>query len=101
LLECIWYFNCASPGSPEYCSLLGCEGAVEMEDPAREVEGVIRALVVKPTLQQQKETLEKYFTEDVELYHFVINLNTGLKALIAIYQVAELLLNYRFAIISI
>ncbi|KAG0576839.1 hypothetical protein KC19_5G111900 [Ceratodon purpureus] len=65
-----------------------------MEDPVREVEGVLRALVDKPTLRRQKETLEKYCTEDVEFYHLYINLNTGLKALIAVYQGAELFLNY-------
>jgi hypothetical protein len=65
-----------------------------MEDPAREVEGVVRALVDKPTLRRQAETLQRYFTPDVEFYHPYIQSNWGLTALIAIYQVAELFLNY-------
>ena len=74
---------------------------MKMQDPKQEVGGVIRALVDKPTLKRQKETLETYFTEDVKFFHFYINLDTGLRALIAIYQMAELLLNYRFAILHL
>jgi len=65
-----------------------------MEDPANEVEGVVRALVDKPTLLRQAKTLKKYFTNDVEFYHLYINTNCGLRALIAIYQMAQLFLNY-------
>lgn len=65
-----------------------------MEDPAREAEGLVRALVDKPTLRRQDETLRRYFTDDVEFYHLYINTNMGLRTLIAIYQMAQLLLNY-------
>jgi len=44
-------------------------GDTGMEDPASEVEGVMRALVDKPTLQRRAETLHKFFTLDVEFYH--------------------------------
>lgn len=67
-----------------------------MEDPANEVEGVVRALVDKPTLLRQAKTLKKYFTNDVEFYHFYINTSCGLRALTAIYQIAQLFLNYRY-----
>ena len=69
--------------------------AVKMEDPANEVEGVVRALVDKPTLRRQAETLKKYATNDVEFYHFYANVNSGLRALIAMYQAAQFFLNYR------
>jgi hypothetical protein len=65
-----------------------------MEDPASEVAGVVRALVDKPTLRRQAETLKKYATDDVEFYHFYANVNAGLRALIAIYQAAQFFLNY-------
>ncbi|KAG0565438.1 hypothetical protein M758_8G185700 [Ceratodon purpureus] len=65
-----------------------------MEDPANEVEGVVRALVDKPTLRRQAETLKKYATNDVEFYHFYANVNSGLRALIAMYQAAQFFLNY-------
>ena len=71
-----------------------------MEDLTQEVEGVNCALVDIPTLERQKKTLEKYCTKDVEFYHLYINLNTGIKALIAVYKGAELLLNYRFVMES-
>nr|XP_024366430.1 uncharacterized protein LOC112277867 isoform X1 [Physcomitrium patens] len=67
---------------------------VAMEDPANEVEGVVRLLVDKPTLLRQAETLKKYFTNDVEFYHLYLNTNCGLRALIAIYQLGQLFLNY-------
>lgn len=67
-----------------------------MEDPANEVEGLVRALVDEPTLQRQAQTLRKFFTNDVEFYHFYINTNCGLRALIAIYQMSHLFLNYRY-----
>ena len=69
-----------------------------MEDPLNEMEGVVRGCVDKPTLRRQAQTLKKYFTEDVKFYHFYINLNTGLRSVIAIYQMAQLMLNYRFVI---
>jgi len=69
-------------------------GAVKMEDPLNEVEGVIRACVDHPTLQRQAETLKKYCTNDVEFYHFYINLNSGVRGLIAMYNLAQLWLNY-------
>lgn len=68
-----------------------------MEDPAAEAEGVVRALVDKPTLQRQADTVHAYFTPDAELYHFYINCNLGLQALVTIFQMAQLVLNYRYA----
>jgi len=65
-----------------------------MEDPASEVEGVVRALVDKPTLQRQAETLHKFFTPNVAFYHLYINTSLGLENLLAIYQIAQLFLNY-------
>lgn len=65
-----------------------------MEDPENEVKLLVRGLVDKPTLRRQGEVLKKYFTPDVEFYHMHLNTNTGLKALIAIYQMANFFLNY-------
>jgi hypothetical protein len=66
-----------------------------MEDPAREIVDVVRGLVEKPTLKRQAAVLQKYFTRDVQFYHFYINTNGGLKDLTAIYQMAELIVNYQ------
>ena len=67
--------------------------AGQMEDPARDVEGLLHALLDNPTLLQQEETLRRYFTEDVEFYHFYVN-SRGLSTLIALYHVGQLLGNY-------
>lgn len=66
-----------------------------MEDPVREIADVVRGLVEKPTLKRQAAVLQKYFTRDVQFYHFYINTNGGLKDLTAIYQMAELIVNYQ------
>ena len=66
-----------------------------MEDPAKEIADVVRGLVEKPTLKRQAAVLQKYFTSDVQFYHFYINTNGGLKDLTAIYQMAELIVNYQ------
>ena len=66
-----------------------------MQDPAKEIEDVVRGLVEKPTLERQAAVLRKYFTEDVEFTHFHINTTGGVKDLISIYQMAELIVNYQ------
>jgi hypothetical protein len=66
-----------------------------MEDPRTDIEYVVRGLVEKPTLRRQAAVLHKYFTPDVQFYHFYINTNGGLRDLIAIYQFAELAVNYQ------
>ncbi|CAM6051251.1 unnamed protein product [Sphagnum compactum] len=66
-----------------------------MEDPRTDIEYVVRGLVEKPTLRRQAAVLRKYFTPDVQFYHFYINTNGGLRDLIAIYQFAELAVNYQ------
>ena len=58
-----------------------------MEDPKREIVDVVRALVTQPTLQQQADTLRKYFSPDVRFYHYYID-TLGLEDLIAVYQVS-------------
>lgn len=68
---------------------------VWMEDPRTDIEYVVRGLVEKPTLRRQAAVLHKYFTPDVQFYHFYINTNGGLRDLIAIYQFAELAINYQ------
>ncbi len=68
---------------------------VWMEDPRTDIEHVVRGLVEKPTLRRQAAVLRKYFTPDVQFYHFYINTNGGLRDLIAIYQFAELAVNYQ------
>jgi hypothetical protein len=68
---------------------------IAMEDPRREIEDVVRGLVEKPTLRRQAAVLRKYFTPDVQFYHLYINTNGGLRDLIAIYQFAELAVNYQ------
>lgn len=55
---------------------------------------MIRALVCKPTLERQEEVLRRYFTPDVQFFHFNID-NKGLANLIASYQMTELLVNYQ------
>jgi hypothetical protein len=67
---------------------------VEMEHPVKDVKDVVRALVDFPTLKRQEDTLREYFTSDVEFYHPYLNLNRGLEALIAIFNLAQLILNY-------
>jgi nucleoid-associated protein YejK len=67
----------------------------KMQDPAKEIEGVVRGLVEKPTLERQAAVLRKYFTEDVEFTHFYINSTGGVKDLIAIYQMAQLFVHYQ------
>lgn len=69
-----------------------------MEDPVRDVEGLLHALLDKPTLRQQEETLRRYFTEDVEFYHFYVN-SRGLSTLIALYHVGKVLGNYSGVVI--
>jgi hypothetical protein len=68
---------------------------IAMEDPRMEIEDVVRGLVEKPTLRRQAAVLRKYFTPDVQFYHLYINTNGGLRDLIAIYQFAELAVNYQ------
>ncbi len=68
---------------------------VWMEDPRSDIEYVVRGLVEKPTLRRQAALLHKYFTPDVQFYHFYINTNGGLRDLTAIYQFAELAVNYQ------
>ncbi|KAH8944312.1 hypothetical protein BDL97_13G104100 [Sphagnum fallax] len=46
-----------------------------MEDPRTDIEYVVRGLVEKPTLRRQAAVLHKYFTPDVQFYHFYINTN--------------------------
>lgn len=65
-----------------------------MEDPVKDVKEVVRALVDYPTLKGQEDTLREYFTSDVEFYHPYLNLNRGVEVLIAIFNMAQLLLNY-------
>lgn len=65
-----------------------------MEDPKRDIVDVVRALVTQPTLQQQADTLRKYFSPDVRFYHYYID-TLGLEDLIAVYQFAEVALNYQ------
>lgn len=69
-----------------------------MEDPARDVEGFLHTLLDNPTLRQQEETLRRYFTEDVEFYHFYVN-SRGLSTLIALYHIGKLLGNYSGVVI--
>nr|PNR26906.1 hypothetical protein PHYPA_030387 [Physcomitrium patens] len=59
-----------------------------------EIQDVVRGLVEKPTLKRQAAVLQKYFTEDVEFRHFYINTG-GVQDLTAIYQMAELVVNYQ------
>jgi hypothetical protein len=66
-----------------------------MQNPATEIEDVVRGLMEKPTLERQAAVLRRYFTEDVEFTHFHINTTGGVQDLIAIYQMAELLVNYQ------
>lgn len=66
-----------------------------MQNPVKEIEEVVRGLVEKPTLKRQAAVLDKYFTQDVEFYHFYINTKGGVKDLTAIYQMAELIVNYQ------
>jgi hypothetical protein len=65
-----------------------------MEDPRKEAKGIVRALVDHPTLKRQEDTLRQYFTSDVQFYHPYIAINRGIEALIAIYNYAQLNLNY-------
>ena len=66
-----------------------------MEDPKNDIQDVVRGLVNTPTLMRQAAVLQKYFTEDVKFYHFLINTNGGREDLTAIYQMAEVGLNYQ------
>lgn len=66
-----------------------------MQNPAKEIQDVVRGLVEQPTLQRQAAVLQKYFTQDVQFHHFYINTTGGLKDLTAIYQMAELIGNYQ------
>lgn len=66
-----------------------------MEDPPNDIQYVVRGLVEKPTLRRQAEVVRKYFTDDVQFYHFYLNTSGGVKDLTAIYQMAELSVNFR------
>ena len=59
---------------------------VAMEDTKKEIVDIVRALVTKPTLQHQADTLRKYFSPDVKFYHYYID-TIGIEDLIAVYQV--------------
>lgn len=64
------------------------------------MEEIVSALVDKPTLRRQSETLRMYFTAEMEFYNPYINSNMGLQALITIYQMAHVAVNYRCATVS-
>lgn len=65
-----------------------------MEDPRNEIADIVRALVTRPSLEQQASVLQKYFSPKVKFFHYYID-TLGLDDLTAIYQFAETVLNYQ------
>lgn len=65
-----------------------------MENPAEEIEVVVRGLLCKPTPKQQEDVLRRYFTPTARLYD--INLNQeGLENLIPTYNFTLFILRYQ------
>ncbi|KAH7429531.1 hypothetical protein KP509_09G054300 [Ceratopteris richardii] len=71
-----------------------------MEDPVKEIPALARGLLERPSFRQQAQLLQHYFAADAQFHHYLVDVNTGIDDIVAVYQMAHAVSNYQAVVVQ-